>query len=365
MILSKLSAPLRHQVISSHCEKVLMESETVGGFSRGVICSLMRNMTTHVAIPEEVIISQGTQDESFHILHSGRAKSLDSVGGKGTIQPGGIISNVEALKREEKHGLPSFSLRAVVYSAKNLPKTDLFGACDPYVEITYGNFGKVRTTVKKITRNPMWKEIFYVKLTADVEEVNVKLYDWNRVEDDEFVGGFTVPVLQMKREEDREYELIDGNGKTGVGSVIMSLHHGRLAAHQKVKSSALTVQAETFCHLYKFDVELIKEVRERGIVGAREEQRDETLQKLRLLGLLPSQPVALPLPRVAYLRVLTYIYIKPFPLLLLSTPLPPPPAPPPVRGISLQPVSPPPRPHAHNGRAGERSRRVQAHVPLL
>ena len=143
------------------------------------------------------------------------------MGSKGTIQPGGIISNIEGAKAEEKYGLPTFSLRAVIYSAKNLPKVDLFGACDPYVQITYGKLGKVRTTVKKITRNPVWKEIFYVKMTDHIREVNIKLYDWNRVEEDKFVGGFTVPVDQMKREEDREYELIDEKGKTGVGSIVM------------------------------------------------------------------------------------------------------------------------------------------------
>jgi CRP-like cAMP-binding protein len=261
-VLSKLSAPLRQSIISAHCEDILIASEAIGGFSRGVICSLMRLITTEVAIPGEVIIERGVKDHAFYILHSGRAKSVDDVGGKGTVQPGGIISNVEAKKREEALGLPAYSLRAVVYNAKNLPKTDLFGACDPYVEISYGKFGKVRTTVKKVTRHPVWHEIFYVKMTADVEEIRVKLYDWNRVEADELVGGFVVPIMDVKEEEDREYDLIGPDGKAGIGSVVMSLHHGRLAREQRVKTCDLTVTAETFCHLYKLENKHIEEYTE-------------------------------------------------------------------------------------------------------
>jgi CRP-like cAMP-binding protein/voltage-gated potassium channel Kch len=135
-ILNKLSEPLKLKVITRHCEEILLASEVIGKrFSRGVVCTIMRSITPQIAIPEELIIDMNSQEDHFFILHEGRAKKLDDVEGKGALQSGAIISNMEEEARVQMHGLPKCSLRTVIHSARNLPKTDLFGACDPYIEI--------------------------------------------------------------------------------------------------------------------------------------------------------------------------------------------------------------------------------------
>ena len=180
--LNKLSEPLKLKVITRHCEDILLSSEVIGKrFSRGVVCTIMRSITPQIAIPDELIIDINSKEDHFFILHQGRAKKFDDVEGKGALQSGAIISNLEEEARVHKYGLPKSSLRAVIHSARNLPKTDLFGACDPYIEISYGEFGKIKSTVKKVTRSPVWREIYYAKVTEDVEVVELTVRDFSKM----------------------------------------------------------------------------------------------------------------------------------------------------------------------------------------
>ena len=259
--LAKIGTALRLSIVSTDCEQILRSSELFGKHEPGVIKTIMRHMEACIVIPEEKIIDADGNDTHIYILKTGRARGVDAAGGKSMIQSGSMISNGEYEERMQVFGLPTNSLKVTVHKAWNLPKTDLFGACDPYVSIEGGKHMKMRTTVKKVTRSPSWKEIFYTKLTADVQEIKFTLYDWNRVEDDEFVGGFIIPVSEMTVEEKVVYELEDENGKAGnLGSVSMSLHYGILQQEKRLPKPSMTVTAETYCQMYKVDCKLLKKV---------------------------------------------------------------------------------------------------------
>ena len=322
-ILSSLGSSLRLEVVTAHCEDALVKSHIIGNFSRGVICSIMREMKVKIAIPNEVVIKNTEPDTGYFVLHSGKAKQIDSAGSKGAVQPGAIISNIEEKRHAQLFGLPVNGLRVVITSARNLPKTDLLGACDPYVEMTFGQRGKIVSSVKKLTRHPTWKEIFYVKLTEDIKKVEFKIFDWNRLEDDEFIGGATVDLVDANSQasgqdppktgtvlvNDRStmqaaksrlgsgratniikdvrnratlqgghsatrsssgedgpvkkkgITLIDANGKEGVGVLNASLQFGPLQKTQQLNHSAVTVFAETYCHLYVLNTVDIQKMR--------------------------------------------------------------------------------------------------------
>jgi hypothetical protein len=261
-VLQQIGAGLRLAKVSIDCEKVLLKSEVVGKYEHGVVCTLMRSLEAHLIIPSQTIVSADVDESHYVVLKSGRAKGTDDAGGRHIFQSGSVVSNLEETARRAKNGPVTHGLRIVVHKAWNLPKTDLFGACDPYVEITYGSHGKLRTTVKKVTRSPVWREIFYVKMTADITDVHFKLFDWNRVEDDEIVGSFSVPTTEMSTDDEVTYDLKDEVGGGNCGTLSLSLHHGRLQDNQLMKSAALTVVAETYCQVYKLDVKALKKVDE-------------------------------------------------------------------------------------------------------
>jgi hypothetical protein len=85
----------------------------------------------------------------------------------------------------------------VVLKARNLPKMDITGLCDPYVKIylVYNNqrIAKKKTHVKKRTLNPVFNESFVFDLPkTDDGLVNINLefllLDWDRVTKNEVIG---------------------------------------------------------------------------------------------------------------------------------------------------------------------------------
>jgi hypothetical protein len=87
-------------------------------------------------------------------------------------------------------------LTVVVLKARNLPKMDLTGLCDPYVKIylLYNNqrVTKKRTHVKKRTTNPVFNEsfVFDVPYNEGLENVSLQfqVLDYDRVTKNEVIG---------------------------------------------------------------------------------------------------------------------------------------------------------------------------------
>ena len=56
------------------------------------------------------------------------------------------------------------NLNLRVIEAKDIPKEDLFGKCDPFIEIYIDNKHVKKTKYVKNTYNPRWDETFYLPL---------------------------------------------------------------------------------------------------------------------------------------------------------------------------------------------------------
>jgi Ca2+-dependent lipid-binding protein len=95
------------------------------------------------------------------------------------------------------HQPASSRVTVVVLKARNLPKMDITGLCDPYVKIylVYNNqrIAKKKTHVKKRTLNPVFNEsfVFDIPKTDDgLAKINLEflLLDWDRVTKNEVIG---------------------------------------------------------------------------------------------------------------------------------------------------------------------------------
>ncbi|RWS17221.1 Synaptotagmin-4-like protein [Dinothrombium tinctorium] len=91
-------------------------------------------------------------------------------------------------------------LTVVVLKARNLPKMDLTGLCDPYVKIylMYNNqrIAKKKTHVKKRTTNPVFNEsfIFDVPYNEGLDNLSLEflLLDYDRVTKNEVIGKLEI-----------------------------------------------------------------------------------------------------------------------------------------------------------------------------
>lgn len=87
-------------------------------------------------------------------------------------------------------------LTVVVLKARNLPKVDITGLCDPYVKIylLYNNqrIAKKKTHIKKRTINPVFNEsfVFEVPYNEGLDNLSLEflVLDWDRVTKNEVVG---------------------------------------------------------------------------------------------------------------------------------------------------------------------------------
>lgn len=91
-------------------------------------------------------------------------------------------------------------LTVVILKARNLPKMDLTGLCDPYVKIYVYHNGqrifKKRTHVKKRTLNPVFNESFVFDIPPDEGLDNIQIqftvFDHDRVTRNELIGKIDI-----------------------------------------------------------------------------------------------------------------------------------------------------------------------------
>jgi len=56
----------------------------------------------------------------------------------------------------------SYQILVRVIRGEKLKKMDTFGKCDPYIQVLYGGLN-VKSTILKVTHDPVWNEDLYVK----------------------------------------------------------------------------------------------------------------------------------------------------------------------------------------------------------
>lgn len=94
-----------------------------------------------------------------------------------------------------------FHLQVRVEGCHDLPAADSNGLSDPYVRIFCEQQLQGQTSVVKETLHPKWSHAQYdfVLKNLPTAEVQVEVYDWDLLGDDDFLGQATVPVADLVR----------------------------------------------------------------------------------------------------------------------------------------------------------------------
>jgi len=119
-------------------------------------------------------------------------------------------------------------IQVVVTEARSLPKSDhLSKKCDPYVVLFLERQKEKTRTVKK-TLNPKWQAEFEFYVSEPGANLEVSVFDWNRIFADELIGKVNIPVSSLTdgATEDKWYPLVGKEtkkDKTGAGEIRLQL----------------------------------------------------------------------------------------------------------------------------------------------
>ncbi|KAL7684667.1 putative C2 domain, FerIin domain, C2 domain superfamily, Ferlin family [Plasmopara halstedii] len=104
-----------------------------------------------------------------------------------------------------------------VFQGKSLPSTDFDGLLDPYVKVAcVGSEGQVSTRMS--TRDPC----FYETVVLDIElpqnelflpKVSLQVYDWDRYDTDDYIGGLRFSLADFPRMTSSKYAKIRASGE--------------------------------------------------------------------------------------------------------------------------------------------------------
>ncbi|EAY22024.1 C2 domain containing protein [Trichomonas vaginalis G3] len=83
----------------------------------------------------------------------------------------------------------NLNLRAI--EAKDMPKEDLFGKCDPFIEIFIDSKQVEKTKVIKKTYNPKWDETFYIPLYHSGSTIEFRFSDYDTMSSNDKFGYIT------------------------------------------------------------------------------------------------------------------------------------------------------------------------------
>ena len=116
--------------------------------------------------------------------------------------PDGFDINVQSLLGIDGHGPhlhPQGFLAVTIKSASGVPRTDIFGLCDPYVKVFVKQSEQKSTTVRSNTLSPVWEEEFDF-LIHDIahQSLQLHLFDSEALRQDTFLGSVSVPLGKVQ-----------------------------------------------------------------------------------------------------------------------------------------------------------------------
>eukprot|EP00884_Botryococcus_braunii_P020701 jgi/Botrbrau1/7314/Bobra.247_3s0009.1 len=114
---------------------------------------------------------------------------------------------------EEKPVSPNGILCIVLHEARNLPKADVVGYCDPYVEFRATGFGmsEVKTsTIKHKTAHAKWNDEKFTFLVTDRESqiVTITVFDHDRFSKNDPLASTVIAISEVEEDISPEPEWI-------------------------------------------------------------------------------------------------------------------------------------------------------------
>lgn len=120
-------------------------------------------------------------------------------------------SNFGARQPIAKPQFTKYVVRAHIYQGRELPSGDKEGSSDPYCVVRVGKSSQKTSTIKE-TIYPVWYETLNIPTSLPenlqfASDVHVMVYDWDRMDSDDFLGRFSVPLsaISEKFEENPKW----------------------------------------------------------------------------------------------------------------------------------------------------------------
>lgn len=268
-ILDEMNIALRNDVLHRAAHLKLCDSLMYGGFEAGIVATMVYQMRTIVAVPQEKILQIGQPDPSLYLFQSGLAHSVDGCGDEEYIAVGTILSNIEFKQVAKRVGVPTKQLNIKIIAARGLPAQATSGArllgaavCNPLIEIVvisktvFGQSVKTcQTKVRKFTTEPEYNEKFTLKAYQNTEMALVSAIHWRKGQEGKKLGTAEVAVKEKYEGRHRRgkwHKLLNENGKK-MGDVKVHVEFNALERSGIANTAELTVIADSFCHLYFLD----------------------------------------------------------------------------------------------------------------
>ncbi|EAX85816.1 C2 domain containing protein [Trichomonas vaginalis G3] len=88
-------------------------------------------------------------------------------------------------------------LQVVVMEARGVPKVDVVGWSDPYVQVKVNDGKVVETKVRKNEKNPVWDKRFQFNATSK-DTLHLRLMDKDAISKDDPIGEIVIPLGSFK-----------------------------------------------------------------------------------------------------------------------------------------------------------------------
>jgi len=146
--------------------------------------------------PLSLPVAPGTKTLSCKILAMGPKKRKYMLGETSVLlDPLKGVGEVDAWYRlDGRNRLGQLVVRII--SAQNILAADSNGKSDPFVEISCGK-SKKKTQTKMKTLNPEWGEEFAFDIWTITDKIELELFDWDAVGNNDFLGGKTISLTDI------------------------------------------------------------------------------------------------------------------------------------------------------------------------
>jgi len=171
--------------------------------------------------PYSVMVGPGTRYLKARVLTRGK-KNKRHMLGEAVLFMNDLKRNPEVdawfrLDGRQKLGWVTVKVK----TAEGLVAADRGGKSDPFVEIRLGK-SRQQTKVRKRTLNPIWEEEFSFHLWSVLDDLEMRVYDWDAVGENDLLGLVKVPIenlLRRSTESSEDFRKL-GEGEASVTQTI-------------------------------------------------------------------------------------------------------------------------------------------------